>query len=267
MRDSITTALNGVSAWTKGQLARLQDRLEQQIIAAKNTALAADRKISACGSALRNLGERIDGVARVPVPGLADIRKALMVVGSGSYGLSAAPVLTELRPIRHVMLQEAVSKIYVDSSDTGAALWLPEISIQVYAPAEESVIRSFSVKQLICSIYAKPENDNTIHRFNVFPLLTGAETGFGFAIGYINMLSGDCWVARGSESTINEASIAYPISATHYIGPIGLDALKQNTNMSLRVLNETWRIKGVELTVTGLGSELPAGTEILIRGR
>lgn len=81
------------------------------------------------------------------------------------------------------------------------------------------------------------------------------------------MLSGDCWVARGSESTINEASIAYPISATHYIGPIGLDALKQNNNMSLRVLNDTWRIKGVELTVTGLGSELPAGTEILIRGR
>lgn len=266
MKESIITLLHGIKAWGDARISRLREELQRQISDAKNAALAANRKISTFGDTLGYLEGRIDGVARVPVPGMADFQKALIANGAGSYVLSDTPVLIELRPIHHTALQEAVSRIYVSSADTGASFRLHEICIQIYAPAEESATRA-SIKQLIYSIYAKSENDSVIRHINIFPLLTGSEGGIGFAIGYINILSGDYWVARGDESTIMDAAATYPISAAHYIGPIGLDALKQNNNIAHRVLDDTFRIQAIELSVTGLGSELPAGTEILIRGR
>lgn len=109
MKEFAITFLNGVKAWGNARISRLREELQRQIIDAKNTALAANRKISAFGDTLGYLAERIDGVARVPVPGLADFQKALIANGAGTYVLSAVPVLTELRPIRHATLQEAAS--------------------------------------------------------------------------------------------------------------------------------------------------------------
>lgn len=288
MKDSVITLLNGIKAWGDARISRLREELQRRIIDAKNTALAAKQSAD---SADKRIGQLWDGVdeayewlddlndvlvalearPEVPTPSEADTGKMLQVA-DGKYILADTPTNEELKLIYHGTLQEAVDGFFLMNGamsvngSISVDLSCAELHIQAYIPGDPNLKPTKIVNITASAGVTMPGVYRIAPTVGLGRLLT---SGYTFARAHINLLTGEC-KSSVVQDTEGGNITPYSTSTNHYFGKVELDAFKDMSAFDTSILScdaSKARITNLNIFANSLGATLPAGTEILIRGR
>lgn len=288
MKESIVTILHGIKTWGDASISRLREELQRQIRAARQTAVAAkqsadnaDKRIGqlwdGMGGAYERLGDLDDGLAalkarpEVPTPSEADTGKMLQVA-DGKYILADTPTNEELKLIYHGTLQEAVDGFFLTNGalsvngSISVDLSCTELHIQAYIPGDPNLKPTKIANVTASAGITMPGAFVIAPTVGLGRILT---SGYTFARAHINLLTGECKSSVVQDSEGGNIT-PYSTSTNHYFGKVELDAFKSMSafdNSALTCDASKARITNLNIYPAYIGETLPAGTEILIRGR
>lgn len=288
MKESVITLLHGIKAWGDARISRLREELQRQIRAARQMAVVAKQSADNADKRIGQLWDGVDGAyewlddlndglvalearPEVPTPAEADTGKMLQAA-DGKYILTGTPTNEELKLIYHGTLQEAVDGFFLTNSaisvngSISVDLSCTELHIQAYIPGDPN-LKPTRIVNIEASVgVTMPGAYRMAPTVGLGKLLT---SGYTFARAHINLLTGEC-KSSVVQDTEGGNIAPYSTSTNHYFGKVELDAFKDMSAFDTSILScdaSKARITNLNIFANSLGATLPAGTEILIRGR
>lgn len=288
MKESVITLLHGIKAWGDARISRLREELQRQIRAARQMAVVAKQSADNADKRIGQLWDGADGAyewlddlndglvalearPEVPTPAEADTGKMLQAA-DGKYILTGTPTNEELKLIYHGTLQEAVDGFFLTNGaisvngSISVDLSCTELHIQAYIPGDPN-LKPTRIVNIEASVgVTMPGAYRTAPTVGLGKLLT---SGYTFARAHINLLTGEC-KSSVVQDTEGGNIAPYSTSTNHYFGKVELDAFKDMSAFDTSILScdaSKARITNLNIFANSLGATLPAGTEILIRGR
>ena len=165
-----------------------------------------------------------------------------------------------MKLIYHDTLQEAVREINISVDPSGAALECTELYAQAYIPASPALSSGSSFSLSTAVKVRVPKMTAEILGFSLGNIYGN---GFSFARGSINLLTGEC-IESSCHSENSKKVNPYSTATSHFYGPVELTSLNDIEDFKYQVVPDGTIIG---FRIFGYNGVIPAGTEILIRGR